>query len=170
MAIDERTAAILAVLPLLLFFMWYWLAVRRWKHHVWVSMDLDEGKSVVKRFRPGKDGILDTQWGLYYTHPHAFTLFRGKPLFRFAQGDMNPIRYDKSKVVTVSKNPGNVEKITYVVNAKHVTIPAGSASVFFKQHLFRDAYARSVGLILLLILGFGFIAIMIIGLYMRQGG
>jgi len=169
MAITETTAALLAVLPLVLIFMWWWSTVRRWKHHVWVSMDLEEGKSVVKRYRPNKDGLLDTPWGTYYTHPHAFTLLKGRPLFRFAQGDMNPIRFDKSKVVSVSKNPGK-ETITYVTNAKHVTIPAGTATVFFKQHLFRDAFSRSAGLLILLLLGFGFIGLLIIGLYLRQGG
>ena len=153
----------LALTPVGTLLLFWWLTTWRWRRHVWADIELQEGKAMRRRFRPDKDGIIETRWGNYFTHPHALSIFRGKPMFRYKQGDPFPIRYDTKKVV--SENPGTVIE---VANAERVVIPAPALAVFMKQKLFADAYANRFGMMLLLLLGLAVVAMLVIGLYIRK--
>lgn len=138
----------------------------RWRHHVWADIELDQGKSPVKRYRPDDDGWLHTKWGDYATDAHAFTIRKRLPLFRYRQGDPFPIIYDKKKVV--SDNPGK-GKVIYIANPQRVAIPATAMAVFMKQKTFEQIYASKFGIMLLLVLGMAIIGLLVIGLYLRVG-
>jgi len=131
----------LALTPVATLLLFWWLTTWRWRRHVWADIELQEGKAVRRRFRPDKDGILETRWGNYFTHPHAL-----------------------SKKV-VSENPGTVIE---VANPERVVIPAPALAVFMKQKLFADAYANRFGMMLLLLLGLAIVAMLVIGLYIRK--
>ena len=158
---SEVVIAALAPMGTLLLFLW--LTNWRWRRHVWADIELQEGKVVKRRVRPNAEGVLETRWGNYMTHPHAISIFRNKPMFRYKQGDPFPIRYDTKKIV--SENPGTVIE---VANAERVVIPAAALAVFMKQKLFADAYANRFGLFLLVFLGIAFVGILVAGLYLRR--
>lgn len=139
--------------------------VRRWRlrNHVWVDMELKQGKVRRKLVIPNANGTISTEWGVYLTKPDAFTLFKERPLFRYRQGSPLPIKYTTKRVM--SENPGRLIEIT---NPEPQVIPAETLEVFMKQKLFADAYSKSLGIIIVLILGFLVIALLIIGLYVQK--
>ena len=162
MAISEMSAALIAVLPVFLIFFWLWMFKWRWRHHVWADIELREGETKIRRYRPTKDGILDTEWGMFATDPNAFSLLKGRPKFRYKQGG-GPfaIRYDLHR--SVDKR-GTIIEMT---NAFPVVIPERTFASFMKQHLFQDAYGNRFGMILILLLAIGFVGLLVVGLYMR---
>lgn len=160
--VSAQDLVILAFTPMFAVLFFQWVLVWRWRRHVWVDIELQEGKVVKRRFRPDNDGVLTTKWGNFLTHPHAVSIFKGKPMFRYRQGDPLPIRYDVKKLI--KENPG---EIIEVANAERVVIPAQTLAVFMKQRLFADAYANRFGVFLLLILGLAFVGLLVIGLYLR---
>lgn len=163
MAISETSAALLAVLPLFFFVFWLWMSKWRWRNHVWADIELQEGKVVRKRFRPDKHGLLQTVWGTYATEPHAFSLVRDRPMFRYKQGSPFPIRYD------ILRQLDKKGVLIELMNPFPVVIPAETLSTFLKQHLFQDAYASRFGMILVLLIAIGFVGILVAGLYLRGG-
>lgn len=161
MAVTDLVILALAPVGVVLWFMWFmnW----RWRKHVWADIELNEGKSPVKRFKPDADGVLHTRWGDYFTHASAFTLRRGRPLFRYRQGDPFPIRYDKKKVM--SDNPKH--KVIEIANAERVVIPATTLAVFLKQKTYEQIYSSKFGMLFLLFIAVVVIGMMVIGLYLR---
>jgi len=149
----------------------------RHRNDVYVDLDLRQGKTIRYEMKPVKDGTLrikDT--GRYLAWGGAFTLFKGKPLFRFREGDPRPIRFFKDPAAQAPKalaNGGTPEVREWfqmpieLAGAEHAIVPAESLEVFLKQHLFADAYASRLGLLVLLGLGILVILFAVVGLYAR---
>jgi len=162
MAVSETSAALLAVLPLLFFTIFLWLTKWRWRHHVWADIELNEGKAIIRRFKPNGNGILDTKWGMFATDPHAYDLLKGRPRFRYKQGGGPfPIRFDVHR--SMDKRGVLIE----MTNAFPVVIPERTFATFMKQHLVADIYSSKFGMILIVLIGIAFLGLLVIGLYLR---
>lgn len=152
------------------FLKWY-----RHRNDVFLDLDLRRGKTLRFEMKPREDGTVTLgKYGRYYTRSEAMTLYKGRPLYRFRQGDMRPIRFTPAKVQPAGAANGGSPELQaklgmYVelANAEHATVPPESAEVFFKQHLFADAFASRLGLLVLLGIGILVILFAVIGLYAR---
>jgi hypothetical protein len=130
-----------SIIPAILLMRWY---LKR--NHVWIDIELREGRSVRKLLKP-KDGQLETPWGSYLLDPYRFTMYRGRPLYRFREGDPRPHVYAVRKVV--SANPGEVKEI---VSLEPVTIPSKMIATAMRQRVFAQIYERGAGQILIVAL------------------
>lgn len=153
------------------FVKWY-----RHRNDAIIDFDLRTGKTLRFEMQPREDGTVTLgKYGRYYTRAEALTLYKGRPLYRFRQGDMRPIvlRAAKTQPAGAAANGGTPElhpKLGMVVelaNAEHATVPPESAEVFFKQHLFADAFASRLGLLLLIGIGILLLFFAVLGLYAR---
>jgi len=151
-------------------------AIRRWlwRNHVWFEITTKVGKKVLELQKPLEDAkhttYFKTNWGIYYPesalvqqHDGGWRMGGLKNLFEFTQGDPRPVSTSTHWVR--STNPGSLQKVS--VKA-HQVIPSETLAVYMDQHDYADAYSGKWGILLYVFIGLGFVALLVIGLYVER--
>jgi len=182
-------AAVLGFLPLMFILP---LVIRRWlrRDHVYAEVDVPDGRTRKFHQKPDAKGDLHFLKGTYHTMPGAFTMVNAGTglgqgrLFRYVKGsgwplvprlkamyEVIPAKADEAtKGAANGGSPITVRKLTgYEAYFERQVVPAEAEEVFFKQHLFADAYSGRGGLLLVLLIGLFLLGILVVGLYYVRG-
>ncbi len=140
-----------------------WLAVRRHRRNwVWVDIEMKSGRVVRKLVKPPEEGFLQTKkWGTYIAEGDAMRIYKGRPLFRYAEDVLFPIAYQRStQVMTLEQDMKVGDKehkkgdqiIAKIANPLMVTPSSPRISAHLRDQTFFQVYGKSGTMELLLIL------------------
>jgi hypothetical protein len=132
----------------------------RWSHrnHVYVDIDLASSRTVRKLRKP--DGVfVNTKWGTYRLVPDVALTFKGRPLFRYQQGDMRPYSPRIAKLTDEKGTTYEVRKF------EPEYVPAESFQTAMKSNIWAQIYRPTVTTLLLVLVVILILAVM--GLYLK---
>ncbi len=152
---------LIALVPIVLIVL-AWLGMRHHRRNwVWVDLELRGGRVVRKLVKPPKDGFLTTKkWGTFTVEDGAMRIYKGRPLYRYAEDCLFPIAYDRSMQVAkvekeemvdgkMVKNMKDVVQVIY--NPLPVTPSSPRISAYLRDQTHAQVYGKSGTMELLLI-------------------
>lgn len=134
---------ILALLPIIAGFL-AWLGFRRHRKD-WVYADIQLRSGPAKRpcCKPQNGWIRTKKWGSYPVPPDGMSgIWKGKPLFRFAEGVPRPIRYDRDILRATITGPDGKPKEVFqeIVRADSIAPSSYRISNYIRDHTHAQVY------------------------------
>lgn len=148
---------LVALVPIV-FIILGWLVMRHHRRNwVWVDLELKGGRVVRKLVKPPKDGFLTTKkWGTFTVEDRAMRIYKGRPLYRYAEDVLFPIAYDRSRqVMTFQEDTKDHKKgdqiIAEIANPIAVTPSSPRISAYLRDQTHAQVYGKNATMELLLI-------------------
>lgn len=142
-----------ATLALVLFYAFNRHRKRRW---VWADIQLRSGPSFRKQYHPQKGMLLTKKYGGYVAAQQGQAgTFKGKPLFRYLEGNPYPILYTVDRIpVEITDKATNVKKTIYQEIVKSETLAPSSyrISAYERDRTHAQVYGGAARLEIMLLL------------------